>query len=125
MGASSYWKIGAGGWGAISWGPENFMTLGPDCTDSSLFQKQCRGGYKSRYTTKLLERGYCKLVFTTRRSVSVYTEKITSQDSNHDDICAVANCASLVDAHPVRNLSSRYSKTHESTTLLIALNVVI
>ena len=72
---------GRGVGAAISWGPQNFMTLGPDCTDSSLFQKQCRGGYKLRYTTKLLERGYCKLVFTTRRSVSVYTEKITSQDS--------------------------------------------
>ena len=58
--------------------------------------------------------------------MSVYTEKITSQNSNHDDICAVAtNCASLVDTHPVRNLSSRYSKTHGSTTLLIALNVAI
>ena len=57
--------------------------------------------------------------------MSVYTEKITSQNSNHDDICAVANCASLVDAHPVRNLSSRYSKSHENTTLLIALIVGI
>ena len=56
----------------------------------------------------------------------MYTEKITSQNSNHDDICAVAiNGAGLVDAHPVRNLSSRYSKSHENTTLLIALNVVI
>ena len=35
---------------------------------------------------------------------------VVSQNSKHDDICAVANCASLVDTHPVRSLSSRYSK---------------
>ena len=35
---------------------------GPDNADNGLFQKQCGGGYKSRYTTKLLERSYCKLV---------------------------------------------------------------
>ena len=134
VGASSYQEIGARGWGCNFMGGPKFMTPGPEgpfegarITQTTVcFRNGAGGGYKSRYTTKLLKRRYCKLVFTTRRSVSVHTEKITSQNSNHDDICAVAiNGASLVDAHPVRNLSSRYSKSHESTTLLIALIVGI
>ena len=45
--------------------------------------------------------------------------KVTCQNSKHDDICAVANCASLVDTHPVWSLSSRYSKNSIENKIII------
>ena len=51
--------------------------------------------------------------------------RVVSQNSKHDDICAVANCASLVDTHPVRSLSSRYSKTTELPIKIVQLNIVV